>query len=212
MTEGVYAMTKVDFLLAGVGGQGTILAGDILMTVGLQAGYDVKKSEVHGMAQRGGSVTSHVRWGNKVYSPLIGQGEADFFLAFEKLEALRHVEILRPGGILLVNDYAIAPLSVSSGGDKYPDDEHIKAILSAVTANYYLVPGITLAQKLGNVRVNNVVMLGALSYFLPDVQLTVWLETVRARVPSRFVKLNQQAFLTGREAMEKLHEAQGQER
>jgi len=197
-------MTKSDFLLAGVGGQGTILASDVLASVGLDAGYDVKKSEVHGMAQRGGSVTSHVRWANKVYSPLIGPGEADFFLAFEKLEAVRHIEMLRPGGIVLVNDYTISPLSVSSGTDEYPDDERIKTILAAATPNYHLVPGIRLAEELGNARVNNVVMLGSLSHFLPDVPLKAWLEAIQGRVPTKFIELNRRAFLIGRETAEKL--------
>jgi len=199
---------KVNFLLAGVGGQGTILASDVLAAVGLQAGYDVKKSEVHGMAQRGGSVTSQVRWGDKVYSPLIGNGEADIFLAFEKLEALRHIEMLRPGGTVLVNDYVIAPLSVSSGNDKYPDDRRIKAILSAVTPHYYFVPAVALAEGLGNPRVNNVVLLGALSHFFPDVNQDIWLEAIRERVPAKFVELNQRAFLVGRETMEKIHAGQ----
>jgi len=197
-------MTKIDFLLAGVGGQGTILASDLLSSVGLGAGHDVKKSEVHGMAQRGGSVTSHIRWGDEVYSPLIGRGEADFFLAFEKLEAVRHIEMLRPGGVVLVNDYAISPLSVSSGDDEYPDDERIKMVLAAATPNYYWVPGMRLAEELGNARVNNVVMLGSLSHFLPDVPLNAWLEAIQGRVPPRFIELNRRAFLVGRETAEKL--------
>jgi len=195
-------MVKVNFLLAGVGGQGTILASDVLAAVGLRTGHDVKKSEVHGMAQRGGSVTTYVRWGEKVYSPLIGPGEVDFFLAFEKLEALRHIEMLRPGGIVLINDYAIPPLSVSSGNDEYPTDERIKALLSTVTCSYYLLPAMTLAEQLGNTRVNNVVLLGSLSHWLSDVPLEAWQEAIRERVPPKFAELNQQAFLVGREAME----------
>jgi len=195
-------MVKVNFLLAGVGGQGTILASDVLAAVGLRTGHDVKKSEVHGMAQRGGSVTTYVRWGEKVYSPLIGPGEVDFFLAFEKLEALRHIEMLRPGGIVLINDYAIPPLSVSSGNDEYPTDERIKALLSTVTCSYHLLPAMTLAEQLGNTRVNNVVLLGSLSHWLSDVPLEAWQEAIRERVPPKFAELNQQAFLVGREAME----------
>jgi len=197
-------MVKVNFLLAGVGGQGTILASDVLAAVGLRTGHDVKKSEVHGMAQRGGSVTTYVRWGEKVYSPLIGPGEVDFFLAFEKLEALRHIEMLRPGGIVLINDYAIPPLSVSSGNDEYPTDERIEALLSVVTSTYYLLPAMTLAEQLGNTRVNNVVLLGSLSHWLSDVPLESWQEAIRERVPPKFVELNQQAFLVGREAMESM--------
>jgi indolepyruvate ferredoxin oxidoreductase beta subunit len=198
-------MATFNFLLAGVGGQGTILASDVLAAVGLQVGCDVKESEVHGMAQRGGSVTTSVRWGDQVHSPLIGPGEAGFLLAFEKLEALRHIEKLRPGGVVLVNDYAIPPLSVSSGDDDYPDDEKVRAVLGACTADNYFVAANALAQELGNARVNNVVLLGALSHWLPDVPLRVWLEAVRNRVPPRFAELNEQAFIVGREEMERLH-------
>ncbi len=208
---------KVNFLLAGVGGQGTILASDVLAAVGLQMGLDVKKSEVHGMAQRGGSVTSHVRWAAKVYSPLIGLGEADVFLAFEKLETLRHVEMLRPGALVLVNDYVISPLSVSSGNDQYPDDARIRAVLGSITSNYHWVPGVALAESLGNARANNVVLLGALSHFFQDVNtgregqrhLEAWLEAVRERVPARFVDLNERAFLAGRETMRERTTASG---
>jgi indolepyruvate ferredoxin oxidoreductase beta subunit len=196
---------RVSFLLAGVGGQGTILASDVLAAVGLHAGYDVKKSEVHGMAQRGGSVTTSVIWADTVYSPLIGPGEADFILALEKLEALRYVELLRAGGVALVNDYGIAPLSVSSGADQYPDDQRLQAVFSSVTPNYYLFPANALAEELGNVRANNVVLLGALSHWLPEVSLPAWLKAVRERVPAKFVRLNEQAFMVGREEMEKLH-------
>jgi indolepyruvate ferredoxin oxidoreductase beta subunit len=196
-------MNSVNFLLAGVGGQGTILASDVLAEVGLRRGQDVKKSEVHGMAQRGGSVTTYVRWGDKVYSPLIGPGEADFYLAFEKLEALRYIEMLRPGGTVLVNDYAISPLSVSSGSDVYPGDEHIKAILGAVTPHFFLLPATALGESLGNARVNNVVLLGALSHFVPDVPTSVWVEAIRERVPRKFADLNERAFILGQKTMQK---------
>ncbi len=194
-------MTAISFVLAGVGGQGTILASDVLAAVGLAAGHDVKKSEVHGMAQRGGSVTTYVRWADTVYSPLIGPGEADFMLSFEKLEALRYVDLVRPGGTVLVNNYAISPLSVSSGNDSYPLDERIKAVLGAVTEHVFLVPATALAEGLGNVRVNNVVLLGALSYFLSDVPVNAWVQALRERVPARFAELNERAFLLGRDQM-----------
>lgn len=203
------SMRKVNFLLAGVGGQGTILASDVLAAVGLQMGFDVKKSEVHGMAQRGGSVTSHVRWAAKVYSPLIGLGEADVFVSFEKLETLRHVEMLRPGALVLVNDYVISPLSVSSGSDQYPDDERIRAVLGCITSNYHWVSGVALAESLGNARANNVVLLGALSHFFGDVETEAWLNAVRERVPAKFVDLNERAFLAGREAMRERATAAG---
>jgi len=190
-------MTKFDFLLVGVGGQGVLLASDILAEVGLRAGYDAKKSEVHGMAQRGGSVVSHVRWAEKVLSPLIGQGEVDYLLALEKLEALRCIEVLRPGGTVIVNDHRIPPVSVSSGGDEYPDDQRVRRVLSEVTDDVHFVPGVELAEELGNARASNVVMLGALSKSL-DIDLDIWLEVIAERVPEKYVELNHQAFLKGR--------------
>ncbi len=123
----------INFLLAGVGGQGTILASDVLVNVGLAAGYQAKQAEVHGMSQRGGSVTSHVRWGKVVYSPLIGAGEADVLLAFEKAEALRNLSQLRYGALAVVNMQAIEPITVTSGGQPYPEDDHLRAILARVS-------------------------------------------------------------------------------
>jgi len=193
-------MNNVDFLLAGVGGQGTILASNVLTQVGVQAGYDAKKAEVHGMAQRGGSVTSHVRWAEKVYSPLIAKGKVDVLIAFEKLEALRHIEFLRLGGTVVVNDYEIIPITVTSGGAEYPDDEHIRTVLAEVTGDVRWVDGVTIAEELGNVRVANVVLLGALSTLL-DVPQSIWLEVIEKRVPARYVELNRSAFWRGREAV-----------
>lgn len=195
-------MNKVDFLFAGVGGQGTLLASNIVAEVGMQAGYDVKKSEVHGMAQRGGSVTSHVRWGREVHSPLVGRGEVDFYVAFEKLEALRYVEQLKSGGIALINDHGIPPVSVSSGGDVYPTDEQMREVLDQVTEDYHLVPGVKIAEELGNARANNVVVLGALSTFL-DVDPDIWLSVIEERVPAKALEINRQAFHKGREFMAK---------
>jgi len=193
-------MNKLDFLLVGVGGQGILLASDVLAELGLRAGYDAKKAEVHGMAQRGGSVVSHVRWAEKVLSPLIGRGEVDYLLALEKLEALRYIEMLRPGGTALVNDYAIPPVSVSSGDEVYPDDGRVRQVISKVTKDFHLVPGIKLAEELGEARAANVVMLGALSTFL-DVPPEMWLEVIAERVPEKYAELNRRAFLRGREAM-----------
>ena len=192
-------MNNVNFLLCGVGGQGTILASDVLTQVGVQAGYDAKKAEVHGMAQRGGSVTSHVRWAEKVYSPLIAKGEVDVLVAFEKLEALRHIEFLRPGGTVVVNDHEIIPITVTSGGAEYPDDEHIRSVLAQVTGDVRWVDGMTIAEELGNVRAANVVLLGALSSLL-DVPESIWLEVIEKRVPARYVELNRSAFRRGRDS------------
>jgi len=190
--------TTHNFLLAGVGGQGTLLAADIVGLVGLEIGLDVKKSEVHGMAQRGGSVTSHVRWADKVYSPLIAPGEVDYYVAFERIEALRYASMLRPGGLLLINDYRISPVTVSSGNSVYPDAAAEEAAYGDHLTKRYMIQAMEVAQSLGNVRVNNVVMLGALSVFL-DVPVETWLGVIEQRVPARHVEINRQAFGRGRE-------------
>jgi indolepyruvate ferredoxin oxidoreductase beta subunit len=190
-----------NFLLAGVGGQGTILASNVLAQVALAAGLDVKKSEVHGMAQRGGTVNTHVRWdAERVYSPLIGFGEADLLLIFERAEALRYVEYLKAGGVAIVNQHTIEPITVTSGGSHYPTEEDVQALFSGVSGRLFFVPGTAIAQSLGNVRAANVVLLGALSTFL-DVPPETWLAVIEARVPSRYVELNRQAFLDGRQAV-----------
>jgi indolepyruvate ferredoxin oxidoreductase beta subunit len=190
-----------NFLLAGVGGQGTILASDVLAQVALAAGYDVKKSEVHGMAQRGGSVNTHVRWdAERVYSPLIGLGEADVLLVFEEAEALRYAGYLKAGGVAVVNRQVIEPITVTSGGARYPTEEELKTIYDELTDRLYIVPGADIARELGNARAANVVLLGALSTFLPVPQET-WLQVIEGRVPPKYVALNREAFLRGREAV-----------
>jgi indolepyruvate ferredoxin oxidoreductase, beta subunit len=186
-----------NFLLAGVGGQGTILASDVLAEVGLAAGFDVKKSEVHGMAQRGGSVNTHIRWNEeRVYSPLIGLGEADILLVFEEAEALRYAEFLRPEGVAVVNRQTIRPITVTSGGASYPTEEELEEVYRGLTSRLYILPGAAIAQDLGNARAANVVLLGALSGFL-DVPRETWLQVIEGRVPPRYVELNRQAFLRG---------------
>jgi indolepyruvate ferredoxin oxidoreductase beta subunit len=196
-------MTKqYNFLLAGVGGQGTILASDVLAEVALAAGLDVKKSEVHGMAQRGGSVNTHVRWNSdRVYSPLIGLGEADVLLVFEEAEALRYAEYLKPEGVAIVNQDAIKPITVTSGGAHYPSEKEVASIYATLTSRFCLIPGTALAEELGNARAANVVLLGALSTFL-DVPVDTWLEVIEGRVPPKYIELNRQAFLRGREAVD----------
>jgi len=190
-----------NFVLVGVGGQGTLLASNILAEVGLAAGFDVKKSEVHGMAQRGGSVASHVRWHpEKVYSPLVGLGEADILLSFEKLEALRFAEVLRRGGTAVVNDMAVVPVTVSSGTAVYPGDEHLVRVFASLDADLVMVPGERLAQEAGNVKAANVVLLGAVSRLLPLPE-EVWWECLAQRVPKKFLELNHVAFASGRAAV-----------
>jgi len=189
------------FVLVGVGGQGTLLASNILAEVGLAAGFDVKKSEVHGMAQRGGSVASHVRWHpEQVFSPLVGLGEADILLSFEKVEALRFAEFLRRGGTAVVNDMAIVPVTVSSGTAVYPGDEHLAKVFASLDAELVMVPGERLAQEAGNVKAANVVLLGAISKLLPLPEETWW-ECLAQRVPKKFLELNRVAFASGRAAV-----------
>jgi indolepyruvate ferredoxin oxidoreductase beta subunit len=196
----------LNFVLVGVGGQGTILASEVLVEVGIAAGYQAKQAEVHGMSQRGGSVTSYVRWGKQVHSPLIGLGEADVMLAFEKAEALRNIHQLRPGGLALINWQAIEPVTVTSGGQRYPDDEHIRACFRQVTEHTLGIDCLALAESLGNARVVNVILLGALSRLIEINQMAVsgvneetWLRVISERVPKKYLELNQHAFQLGRE-------------
>jgi indolepyruvate ferredoxin oxidoreductase, beta subunit len=198
----------LNFLLAGVGGQGTILASDVLVNVGLAAGYQAKQAEVHGMSQRGGSVTSHVRWGRVVYSPLVGAGEVDILLAFEKAEALRNLNTLRRGALAVINMEAIEPVTVTSGGQSYPDDERLRTATGQVTEHAVYVDGARIAEALGNIRVANVVLLGALSGLMEregdaGAGLTpeTWLSVIAGRVPAKYVELNRKAFLAGRESV-----------
>jgi len=188
---------SLNFVLVGVGGQGTLLASDVLAELGMRLGYDVKKAEVHGMSQRGGSVVSHLRWGAQVFAPVIARGEADFLIAFEKLEAARFIELLRPGGTVLVNDYCIEPVTVNAGGPAYPGDESIRTALAQVTPDAVWVKGFEIAERLGNVRVANVVMLGALSARL-DFEAAAWNEVLEGRVPAKYLELNRKAFMAGR--------------
>ncbi len=195
----------INFLLAGVGGQGTILASDVLVNVGLAAGCQAKQAEVHGMSQRGGSVTSFVRWGKVVYSPLVGAGEVDVYLAFEKVEALRNLGQLRPGALTVVNMQAIEPVTVTSGGQSYPDDDKLRAAIAQVTDKALYVNGEQVAGELGNAKAANVVLLGALSALIereglaPELTPEDWLKEIVGRVPARYVELNRKAFQAGRE-------------
>ena len=186
-----------NIFLAGVGGQGTLLASEILSETLMTAGYDVKKSEVHGMSQRGGSVTSHVRYGKRVFSPLIPEGQADVLFGFELLEAYRYLPMLRPGGTVVVNDLKIFPATVSMGKEQYPED--IPGKILAVCPDAKIVNGMELAIKAGNVRAVNTVLLGALSQQM-DVDDKLWLAAMEKMVPAKFIKENLEAFKLGREA------------
>lgn len=193
--------TEVKFLLAGVGGQGAILASSVIAEVGLSLGLDAKQAEVHGMSQRGGSVISQVRWAPKVYSPILAKGDADFLLAFEKLEAVRYIDFLKPGGVAIINNLRISPITVSAGDAKYPDDNIIKDAIGRYTNESYWIDGLEHAARIGNARVANVVLLGALSSFM-DIAPQVWLQAIGKRVPTRHLEINQRAFNVGRKTLD----------
>jgi indolepyruvate ferredoxin oxidoreductase beta subunit len=188
-------------LVTGVGGQGIVLASDIIGEAAMSAGYDVKKTDTLGMAQRGGSVLSHVRIGPKVWSPLIREGEVDVLLAFEKLEAARWVNYLHGGSIVVINRYAQPPLAVNLGQEEYPGDEQVKALLTQRTAHVFYVEGNEQARRAGDVRALNTFMLGCASCFLP-LDIRVWEETITLRVPARVRSVNLLAFESGRKEME----------
>ncbi|NLN74801.1 MAG: indolepyruvate oxidoreductase subunit beta [Armatimonadetes bacterium] len=191
-------MTRtLNITLVGVGGQGTLLASEILCHVALLAGRDVKKSEVHGMAQRGGSVVSQVRIGQKVHSPLIALGETDILIAFEKLEALRYAYYLRPSGIAMVNDQEIRPITVSSGQAQWPDDLDGTMQSAFSEGALELIPALQIARELGNVRAVNLVMIGALTRHT-DIDDAIWRESIEALVKPRFLELNLKAFEAGK--------------
>jgi len=194
-------MRPYNVLITGVGGQGTVVASDILAAVGLAAGYDVKKSDVLGLAVRGGSVISHVRWGDRVRSPIVPEGRVDVLLGFEYLEALRWLDQVKPEGTILVNRQRIFPVVVSAGRAEYPGLSEAHERLRAAAQNVYAVPGVEIAQELGNTRTLNVVLLGALSGLM-EIDPQVWLEVIRNRVPAKVVDLNKAAFQRGRQVLE----------
>jgi indolepyruvate ferredoxin oxidoreductase beta subunit len=183
-------------LVGGVGGQGVILASDIMCEVFMEAGYDVKKSEIHGMAMRGGIVTSHFRFGEKVYSPLIKQGEVDILFAFEQLEGLRWLNHLKPNGKIIMNDNKVNPPIVNLGDMEYPKD--IPEKIRSKFKDFYLVKGTEIAIQMGDIRAANVVLLGAISKFF-DVKEDLWLQTILDYLPPKVHELNKKAFVAGRD-------------
>lgn len=184
-----------NILLCGVGGQGTLLASNLLAECAMEAGFDVKKSEIHGMAQRGGSVVSHVRFGEHICSPIIRKGECDILLAFEELEALRWSEFLKPGGLVIANAQNILPMSVSAGNEKYP--ENITEKLSKQSIQVVSVDAIGKARELGNIKCLNVVLLGVLARRLANINAEIWPEMIKEKVPHKLQELNLKAFETG---------------
>ncbi len=194
-------MEKMDLLVAGVGGQGVVLASDIISETALSAGYDVKKTDTLGMAQRGGSVVSHVRLAEKVWSPLIKEGEVDLLLAFEKLESARWSHYLKPGAVAIINTYEQPPLSVSLTQEKYPTDDEIAATLKRRSDRIYFIDGNSRARELGNVRTLNIYMLGCFSVFAP-LDVDVWKESISRRMPEKLRDINLTAFEMGRKEIE----------
>lgn len=191
-------MQNYDFIIAGVGGQGTILASDIMVEVGLKAGYDVKKSEVHGMSQRGGGVESHVRWGKKVYSPVVEKGKVDYLIGLEMLEAARWATYLNPNSIVYVNRHKIYPPTVNTGESKYPEEKEIEELFSKRARSFEWIDALDKAKELGNQALAGVIMLGRLSTNF-EIASEIWLEVISELVPAKFIELNKQAFLVGRE-------------
>ena len=186
-------------LISGVGGQGAILISRLLTGGLIKAGYDVKQSEVHGMAQRGGSVTTQVRWGDKVYGPVFGKGQADIMIALEQMEAVRYADFLKPDGVAVINDYKRDSMTTASGLEEYPEGciEAMKEQFETI-----VVDADGIARELGNARCMNVVLFGAICDKLGEDGID-WEEIVRETVPQKALDLNIKAFHAGREAATK---------
>ena len=187
-------MTK-NIMIVGVGGQGSLLASKLLGTLLSEAGADVKVSEVHGMSQRGGSVVTYVRYGDKVYSPIIDKGEADFIVSFEKIEAARYASYLKNGGKIIVNTQEIEPMPVITGAAEYPTDALEK--LSALGVCVDALDALTPATEAGSAKAVNIVLMGRLSKYM-DIPEEKWLDAIRRSVKPKFVELNEKAFKLGR--------------
>ena len=183
----------MNIMIVGVGGQGTLLASRILGGVAIKEGYDVKVSEVHGMSQRGGSVVTYVKYGDKVYSPIIDRGEADIVLAFEILEAYRAMPYLKKGGKMIANTQKMNPMPVITGAMEYPADIEKKL---AEKINLQAVDALSLAEQAGTIKAVNVVLIGLLAKSM-DVDKSVWIETIKETVPEKFIDLNLKAFELG---------------
>jgi len=191
-------MKDVNFLIVGVGGQGTVLSGDIIAEVGMEAGLDAKKSDVLGLAIRSGSVVSHVRWGKKVNAPMSMRGEVDYLLAFEPLESLRMLDFLKPDSTVIVNEYRIPPVAVTTGQVEYPSEEEVRGLLEQAAAKVHLLDATQKAQELGNVKAVNILLIGALSSLL-EAAPAIWEKVIAKYVPERYLDVNLKAFQAGRE-------------
>jgi indolepyruvate ferredoxin oxidoreductase beta subunit len=192
-------LSKLNMLFVGVGGQGILTASDIAAQVGLELGLDAKKSEVHGFAQRGGVVESHIRWADVVRSPTCEKGTVDVLVAFELLEAARWLDWLKPGGTLIVNRQRIVPMSVSVGNATYPDEAALIAACGERVDRLVVVDALPLATEAGSTRTVNTVMLAALSVAL-ETDPETWEKAILARVPQAYEDVNRAAFSLGTEA------------
>ena len=190
-------MQTKNIMIVGVGGQGTLLASKLLGRLLLDQGYDVKVSEVHGMSQRGGSVVTYVRYGDKVYSPVIDKGEADFIVSFELLEAARWLEFLRPDGRLITNTQQTNPMPVITGAAEYPQDLVEK--MTAAGAKVDALDCLKLAEEAGSSKAVNIVLMGRLSHYF-DLPEEAWQKSLEAMVPAKFLELNKKAFELGKNA------------
>lgn len=184
-----------NIMIVGVGGQGSLLASKLLGRLLTDEGYDVKVSEVHGMSQRGGSVVTYVRFGERVYSPVITEGEADFLISFEKLEAARWADHVRPGGHIITSTQQIDPMPVITGAASYP--EGVLEELTAKGVQVDAVEALSLAMQAGSAKAVNIVLMGRLSRVLP-ISAEAWLRTIEQTVAPKFVEMNRKAFLLGR--------------
>lgn len=191
-------METKSIMIVGVGGQGSLLASRLLGNVLLSQGFDVKVSEVHGMSQRGGSVVTYVKYGEKVYSPVIEKGEADVIISFEELEAARYLPYLKKGGHIITSTQKIDPMPVITGAAEYPTD--IVKKISEKGVKVTAVDALSLAEAAGNSKASNVVLMGVASKST-DFDVSVWQEAIKACVPPKFLELNQKAFELGREAV-----------
>ena len=191
-------METKNIMIVGVGGQGSLLASKLLGRVLLDKGYDVKVSEVHGMSQRGGSVVTYVRYGDKVYSPIIDKGEADFIVSFELLEAARWTEYLKSGGKVVTNTQQVNPMPVITGAAAYP--EHLVEKMQAAGVDVDAIDALKLAEEAGSSKAVNIVLMGRLSRYFTDIPEEEWMAAVEKSVPAKFLELNKKAFALGREA------------
>ena len=186
----------MNILISAVGGQGALLASRIFGTLAEKMGQDIKLSEVHGMSQRGGSVVTHVRIGEKIYSPVVEKGTADFIIAFEQLEGARYIDWLKKEGTLIVNTQQIDPMPVVAGAIKYPCD--LIEELSKLPIKLYNVDAVELAKKAGNVKTANITLIGILAS-ITDIPKKIWQEAIRETVPEQFLQVNLKAFELGYE-------------